>query len=75
MKLSDLNSKLNGFQILRNLVDCAIDNHFYPPPGYSHHTLLCIDKFHKSNHHQMPLNLKSNNNQSDAYIETQRLQW
>ena len=47
MQLADLNSNPHGGKSLRNIIDCAIVSHFYPPPGSVHHKLLLLDQFHE----------------------------
>ena len=53
MQLSDINYKPHGVQSLRDLINCAIGAHLYSPPDSGHHTLLRLDKFHGTTHHQV----------------------
>ena len=50
MQLYDLNSKPHGFQILIDIIDCAIGAYFYPPPGYNYQKCLCLERFHEPTH-------------------------
>ena len=45
MKLSNLKSKPQGGKSLKNIIDHAIGDHFYPTPGSVHYKLLCLDHF------------------------------
>ena len=53
IEFNDLNYKPHGGESLRDLIDHAIGNHFYPPSGYDHHKLLCLEKLHGRTHHQL----------------------
>ena len=55
MRLADLKSKSHGGQSLRDLIYFLISARLYPPPGYDHNTLLCLDNIHGPACHQANL--------------------
>ena len=50
MQLADLNFKPHIGKILRDLIYCASEVFFYPPPCSKHYKLFCLDKFHGPSH-------------------------
>ena len=55
MQLVYLNSKPHGGQIIRDLTKRSIRTWFYPPPGYDHQNLICLEIFRKPTHCQVYL--------------------
>ena len=47
---ADLKYKPHRVKGLKDIIDCAIGVHFYPPPGSEHYKILCLEKLYGYNH-------------------------
>ena len=69
IKLAELNYKNHGGKSLRDLVDCAVGECFYNPPGSDHHKLICIDRFHITTPRQVHSRDKPYQKQQSVYCK------